>query len=92
MIESPLELEALARLKQDEDIVESYIENVDKVPIEDKITAMYEEESGSLTPWAIDAIVQKALAKLEGVIATSDVAKAYEVIYEAVSEAAHSEG
>ncbi len=90
MTGNQLDSEQLALLEQDRGIIESYIEDVDKIPTEDKIMAMYEEESVPLTPWDIDVIVQEALAKLGDVITIGNTDKAYEVIYEAVSEAVHS--
>jgi hypothetical protein len=80
-------LDGLDALNVDQDLVEMYIQEVDKIPMEDKILAMADEQRETLSPWEIDGIVQEALNKLSDLIPAEEVDAAYDVVYEAVQEA-----
>ena len=75
----------------DQEIVEGYIQEMDKVPLEDKLIAMMEEKQEALAPWEISAIVDTAMNKLEAndCLQGGEEDYVYDVIFEAVEEAAH---
>ncbi len=84
------ELELSNRLAQDKEILDMYITEVDKLSMEEKLSALGDEtEDSRLTPWDIDGIVLDALGKLGGVIEIENSELAYDVLYEAITEAVH---
>ena len=62
---------------------------LEKIPMEEKIIAAFEEESSHLTlePWEISDIVTGALHELQHFLPAENVDVAFDVIYEAISEA-----
>jgi len=90
-MENNEDLKVLAQLQADQDLIESFMEEVDKIPMEDKIIAAFEEENRAvdLTPWDIDGIVQEALGKIQDVIEPDSTDLVYDVVYEAITEAVH---
>ncbi len=84
------ELELSKRLEQDKEIIDMYLVEVDKLSMEDKLSALGDEaEETRLTPWDIDSIVLEALGKLGDVIKIENSDLAYDVMYEAITEAVH---
>lgn len=77
-------------LVAEKDLLEMYIEQVDRLTMEEKLVALAEEPDDSdLTPWDIDGIVLEALGKLGDAIELEQSELIYDVIYEAITEAIH---
>lgn len=62
---------------------------LEKIPMEEKILAAAEERisEGGLEPWEISEIVTHALHELQHFLPSESVDVAFDVIYDAISEA-----
>lgn len=62
---------------------------MEKIPMEDKIIAAAEERSRvlDLEPWEISEVVQGAMHELSPLLNSDTVDIAFDIVYEAVSEA-----
>ena len=79
-------------LNHAERVHEEYLELVDKIPTEDKITLSYGEEPFGLEPWEISDIVHHAMSKIPDSMKNDDIDALFDVMYEAVTEAVEKAG
>ena len=64
---------------------------LEKVPMEDKIVAAFEEDTSSVAPWEIQKIAQDTIRKLQQIIdlPAEEMDLIFDIIYDAVSTGAN---
>jgi len=66
---------------------------LEKMTMEDKIVAAFEEDTSSMAPWQIQGVTQDAIRKLQQVIdlPAEEMDFIFDIIYDAVSTGANHE-
>jgi len=64
---------------------------LEKMTMEDKIVAAFEEDTSSMAPWQIQGVTQDAIRKLQQVIdlPAEEMDLIFDIIYDAVSTGAN---
>lgn len=69
------------------ELFEEELNAADRLPLEDKIVAAYDERSEVMSPWAIDSLVQEAMAQLPEDLTQEQREDVYDIMYETIATA-----